>query len=146
MNLVLYSIQMTHPNQDIINRFFEAYGQRDMEAIKQVMDRNVQWTFPGHHPLSGTKIGIDEVIAFFDAMGTLMAASNIRVETLVTGVGEDYLVECQRIQTKREDGNNLDQFWSILWTFRRGKIIEGRHLAGDQHAADTFFCKVLLIN
>jgi ketosteroid isomerase-like protein len=133
---------MTHPNQDIVNKFFEAYGQRNMEVIRTLMDRNVQWIFPGHHPLGGVKMGVDEVVAFFDAMGAIMEGSNIRVENLVSGVSDDYLVECQRIVTKREDGNNLDTYWSILWTFRHGKIIEGRHLAGDQHAADSFFCKV----
>jgi ketosteroid isomerase-like protein len=133
---------MTHPNLELINRFFEAYGKRDLDGVRATMEKNVQWIFPGHHPLSGTKNGVDEVLEFFDAMGTIMADSNIQVENLVTGVNDDYVVECQHLITRREDGNNLDHFWSILWTFRNGKIAGGRHLAGDQHAADTFFCKV----
>jgi len=36
------------------------------------MAEEVTWTFPGSHPASGTKVGIDEVIAFFDTLGGIM--------------------------------------------------------------------------
>ena len=133
---------MKHPNLTLINRFFEAYGKRDLEGIRAVMDNQVQWIFPGHHPLSGTKNGVEELVAFFDSMGTIMGASNMLVENLVTGVNDEFVIECQHIVTRRDDGNNLDHHWSVLWSFKNGKIFAGRHLAGDQHAADTFLCKV----
>ena len=135
---------MTHSNLDTIDRFFELYGLGDLEALEEVMDRNVSWYFPGHHPLAGTKSGIPEVVNFFDEMGAVMARSEIKVEKLATGVSDEYVVESQHMITNREDGNNLDHYWSVLWTFKDGKIVEGRHLASDQHAADTFFCKVLM--
>ena len=50
---------MTHPNLNLIDQFFAAYGQRDETGIRQVLAENVKWTFPGHHPISGTKVGID---------------------------------------------------------------------------------------
>ena len=135
---------MNHSNLDLIRQFFEAYGTRNLEALYKIVDPNAQWIMPGHHPLSGTKTGIDEILALFDAMGNVMAASNIRIERLVTGVEDHYVVECQHIITNRDDGNQLDHYWSVLWTFKDGKIMEGRHLSSDQHAADTFFCKVLI--
>lgn len=58
-----------HPNLEIINRFFEAYGKFDLNAMHEVVAENVKWTIPGHHPLSGTKVGIDEVLAFFSHLG-----------------------------------------------------------------------------
>ena len=67
---------MPNSHVDTINLFFEAYSRRDMEGLKQVMDEQVQWIFPGHHPLAGTKSGIDEVVDFFDAMGKIMSESN----------------------------------------------------------------------
>src|SRR5438045_3732648 len=99
--------------------------------------------FPGYHPVSGTKVGVDEVIAFFDTLGGLMGKSNVKVEKLVTGVNDDYVVECQHISTDREDDHNLDQHWCVLWKFENGKITEGRHLAADQHAADEFFTRLM---
>jgi len=133
---------MPYSHLDTINRFFEAYGKRDIEGIKQVMDSNVQWIFPGHHPIAGTKSGIDEVVAFFDAMGKVMGESNVKVDKIITGANDNYVIECQHISTNRKDGNNMDHHWCVLWTFKDAKIIEGRHFAGDQHLADSFFCKV----
>ncbi|MBS1600099.1 MAG: nuclear transport factor 2 family protein [Bacteroidetes bacterium] len=133
---------MANTHLETINLFFEAYSQRNITGIKQVMDEQVKWIFPGHHPLAGVKSGVDEVVAFFDAMGKIMGESNIKVKKLISGINDDYVVECQHILTNRKDGNNLDHHWCVLWTFRNGKIIEGRHFAGDQHLADSFFCKV----
>ncbi len=134
---------MTHPNLEIINKFFEAYGQRDLDAIRHALSENVRWTFPGRNPVSGTKVGIDQVIAFFDTMGSIMGKSNVKAEKLVVGVNDGYVVECQHIWTNREDGINLDHLWCVLWKFENGKITEGRHLAANQQAVDNFFTKVM---
>ena len=130
---------MSHPNLDLIERFFAAYGQRDFAGLRNVLAENATWTFPGHHPLSGTKVGIDEIVAFFDAVGTIMGNSNPNVDKLVVGANEQYVVECQHIRTDRIDGPNLDQQLCVLWSFADGKIASGQHLAADQDALDAFY-------
>jgi ketosteroid isomerase-like protein len=134
---------MTHPNLDLIERFFAAYGKRDFTDLRDVLADNATWTFPGHHPLSGTKVGIDAIVAFFDAVGTIMGSSNPSVEKLVMGANEQYVVECQHIRTSRTDGPNLDQQLCVLWEFENGKIASGRHLAADQEALDAFYTTLL---
>jgi uncharacterized protein len=134
---------MTHPNLDLIDRFFAAYGKRDLAGLRDVLADNATWTFPGHHPLSGTKVGIDAIVAFFDAMGSIMGSSNASVEKLVIGVSEQYVVECQHIRTGRADGPNLDQPLCVLWSFANGKIASGMHLAADQDALDAFYTTLL---
>ena len=134
---------MSHPNIAIIDRFFALYGNRQLDELNQVLSEDVRWIFPGHNPLSGTKTGIDAVVNFFDAMGQVMGSSNVRVEKLVTGVNDTYVVEGQHIWTNRAGGPNLDHQWCVLWTIENGKITEGRHLAADQYAADEFFTRLL---
>ncbi|HJZ45774.1 MAG TPA: nuclear transport factor 2 family protein [Roseiflexaceae bacterium] len=134
---------MTHPNLDLIDQFFAAYGKRDLAHLREVLAENATWTFPGHHPLSGTKVGVDQIVAFFDAIGGAIGSSNASVEKLVTGVNDQYIVECQRIRTGRADGPNLDQELCVLWRFEHGKIVSGRHLAADQDGLDAFFTAVL---
>src|SRR5437867_12394085 len=92
---------MTHPNLDLIDQFFAAYSKRDRASLRDVLAENVIWTFPGHHPLSGTKVGIDEIVAFFDAVGSVMGSSQPTVDKLVLGVNEQYVVECQHVRTNR---------------------------------------------
>lgn len=89
--------------------------------------------------MSGTKVGIDAIIAFFDAVGTIMGRSQPTVDKLVLGVNEQYVVECQHIRTNRTDGPNLDQQLCVLWRFADGKIVSGQHLASDQDAFDAFY-------
>lgn len=133
---------MTHPNQEIINKFFEAYSKRDMDAIRQVMAEDATWTALGQHPLAGVKNGINEIIAFFDAMGGIMGKSNVKVEKLVIGANDNYLIECQHVWTNRDDGVNLDHHVCILWTFKNGKILSGMHFFADPQAADRFFSTI----
>jgi ketosteroid isomerase-like protein len=130
---------MSHPNLDLIDRFFAAYGQHDFAALREVVAENVTWHFPGRNPLNGTRTGIEEVAAFFDAMGRVMGGSNIQVDALISAVNDSYVVQAQHIITHRDDGHNLDHEWCVLWRFENGKIAGGKHLAADQYAADEFF-------
>ena len=134
---------MSHPNQELIARFFDLYGKRELDDLRSVLTEDVQWTFPGRNPLSGTKTGIDAVVAFFDSMGGVMGNSDVKVEQMVMGANDRYLTECQHISTNRPGGPNLDHQWCVLWTFENGKISEGRHLAADQYAVDAFFTEIL---
>ena len=130
---------MKQSNQEIVDRFFEAYKKRDFEAVAKVMSDDVTWFFMGRHPLAGIKTGIKEVIDFYDRMGKIMARSNPKVEKLMVSEKEDHLIECIHSKTNSTDGNNLDHFACVLWTFEEGKIIEGRHFFADPPAVDTYF-------
>ncbi|MBX4258796.1 hypothetical protein KTC96_14485 [Clostridium estertheticum] len=84
-------------------------------------------------------MGIKEVVEFFDKMGGIMGSSNVQVEKLVMGVNDVHVLECQHIRTNREDGVDFDQEMYILWTFKHGKIIEGKHFTLNQFEVETFF-------
>ncbi len=130
---------MPNANLELIERFFAAYASRDLRALRDVLDENATWTFPGHHPLSGAHRGIDAIVAFFDAMGSVMGSAQPTVERLVMGVNDQHIVECQHIRTNRADGPDIDQHLCVLWSFANGKITSGQHLAADQDALDAFY-------
>jgi hypothetical protein len=130
------------PNQEIVDKYFEAYARHDMEAIRQVMSDDVTWYFMGQHPLAGVKKGVGEVVAFFDQMGAIMAQSKPKMNKLITASNEKYFIECQHSSTNRDDGINLDHHSAVLWTIENGKIIEGRHFFADPAAADKYFTAV----
>ncbi|HEY5747806.1 MAG TPA: nuclear transport factor 2 family protein [Chryseolinea sp.] len=126
-----------HPNLKIINTFFTAYGSHDVDLMRSVVAEDVRWTIPGHHPLSGTKVGIEEVVAFFSQL----AKSDFKADPIVLGVNDNYVIDCHRGWSNREDGNNLDMLWCLLWRIENGKIQEVVNFAADQHEADRFFYK-----
>ena len=134
---------MMHPNLDLIDSFFAAYGERDFVALREVLAEQATWTFPGHHAVSGTHAGVDAIVALFDTIGSFMVSSNVSVEKLVVGANDAYVAECQHIRTSRADGPNLDQQLCVLWSFAGGKIVSGQHLAADQDALDAFYTAAL---
>jgi hypothetical protein len=132
---------MAHPNFDLIDQFFAAYGKHDLAALDQVLAEDAAWVFPGRNRFSGTHRGPAAIAAFFDAMGGVMGQSNVQAEILFREANDGYVVESQHVWTNRPDGPNLDTQWCVRWAFKDGHIVEGRHFAADQYAADEFFGK-----
>ena len=130
---------MANSNLDIINKFFEAYGKRDIDNLRLVLADNAKWTSLGQHPFSGVRNGFNEVIAFFDTMGAIMDKSNVSVEKFIVSENDNYVIECQRVWTNRDDEHNLDHMVCVLWKFENSRIVEGRHFFADPKAADDFF-------
>jgi uncharacterized protein len=126
-------------NQDIINKFFDCYGKRDFETIKEVLAENIVWHFLGSHKLAGEKHGKAELLNFFDVMGAIMSKSKPSVEKLIVAEKDNYVIECQHIKTNREDGLNIDHHVTVLWTIENGKIVSGRHFFADPKAVDDYF-------
>ena len=130
---------MTHPNFDLIDQFFDGYGQRDLAALRAVLAEEVVWVFPGGNRFSGTHRGVEGGAAFFDDMGGIMGQSKVKAETLFRGANDDYVLESQQVQITRAEGHNLDHQWCVRWAFKDGEIVEGRRFASDPYAADEFF-------
>lgn len=133
---------MSDTKLSIIEMFYKALNSKDTEVIQRVLSEKVKWIFPGRNHLSGTKVGVNSVVSFFDKFEEGLEGSNGKVEKLIISENNNYVLECNHIVTSRADGVNLDQDICVLWTFKDGKIIEGKHLTEDQFVADTFFNKV----
>ena len=129
---------MPHPNVDIVNKFFEAYSSHNLDALRLVMDDDVSWISLGQPSNHVICKGFDEVIAFLDRMGAITSQSSNRVENLIMSAEDDYVVECLRVRTILEEGENLDQLVCVLWKIENSKIVEGRHFFADPEAADNF--------
>ncbi|WNN88650.1 nuclear transport factor 2 family protein [Gloeocapsopsis dulcis] len=94
----------------------------------------VSWTIPGHHPLAGTKRGVDEVLAFFQQL----AKAKFQAEVLFLGGNDTYVVDVHRGWSNLAQ-NNIDQLWALLFRIDNSRIIEATNFPSNQHAADAFF-------
>jgi ketosteroid isomerase-like protein len=124
-----------HPNLTLINTFFQAYGANDLEAIKQILSSDIEWIIPGHHPLSGTKVGIQEVLGYFKQLHKCA----FRATPIVMGVNDEYVIDCHLNWSNREDGENVEGMSCLLWKFKDGKISKVYNFPEDQHMIDAFF-------
>jgi len=122
-------------NMKVVKNFFAAYGANDLDGIAAVMDENVRWHIPGRHPLSGTKNGRDEVLAFFAQLG----AAGFQADPIYFGADETHVVDIHRGWSNAEDKPNVDTTWALVYRIENGKIVEATNLSADQDAANTFF-------
>ncbi|SMX27703.1 SnoaL-like domain protein [Pelagimonas phthalicica] len=122
-------------NIKVVQDFFAAYGANDPDGIAAVMDEDVIWHIPGRHPLSGTKNGRDEVLAFFAQLG----AANFQADPIYFGADETHVVDIHRGWSNAEGKPNVDTTWALVYRIENGKIVEATNLSADQDAANTFF-------
>lgn len=124
----------TDPKIAAINQFFTAYAANDLEGIGEVLTDDIRWTIPGHHPLSGTKVGVDEVLAFFTELNKV----GFQAEPLFLEASEEYVVDIHRGFSNRGEGK-VDTLWALVWHFNdEGKVYEVFNLSMDQHQMDSF--------
>jgi ketosteroid isomerase-like protein len=122
------------PKLAAIESFFNAYASDDRDGIAAVLAEEIEWTIPGHHPLSGTKKGIDEVLAFFAALATV----GFKAETFFLQPSDDYVVDIHRGYSTGGEGK-VDTIWALVWHFNAdGKADRVINLSGDQHQMDAF--------
>lgn len=128
--------ETTMSNLQKIQAFFAAYAAKNVAGVREVMADDIAWTIPGHHPLAGTKRGVDEVLAFFDQLGK----ANFKAQPLVVAENGDYVIDHHRGWS--EEAGGLDLTWCLVFRFEGGKIKEVVNFCADQHLADLFFWKV----
>jgi ketosteroid isomerase-like protein len=122
------------PKLEAIDAFFAAYASYDLDRMRQVLADEVEWTIPGHHPLSGTKRGVEEVAAFFTQLGK----AGFQADPLFLETNDDYVVDIHRGWTTEGVGQ-VDTLWALVWHFDAdGKVDRVVNLSGDQHQMDTF--------
>lgn len=122
------------PKIEAISAFFAAYARYDLDGIRAVLTDDIEWTIPGHHPLSGAKRGIDEVVAFFTQLGK----AGFQADPLFLEANDEYVVDIHR-GWSTEGVGKVDTMWALVWHFNtEGKVDRVHNLSGDQHQMDMY--------
>jgi len=128
-----------HPNLQLIQTFFEAYGANDLTAIARVLSPDIEWVIPGQHPLSGVKRGVAEVLDYFKQLNVF----SFQAKPMVMGMNDDYVIDCHLNWSNRENGENIELMSCLLWQFKDGRIWKVYNFPQDQHLIDAFFIKAV---
>ncbi len=126
-----------HPNLDLIHTFFQAYAANDLKAIQQILSPDIEWIIPGRHPLSGTKVGVEEVLGYFKQLNKCA----FQAKPIVMGFNEDYVIDCHLNWSNLQEGEDVKGMSCLLWKFKDGKISKVYNFPEDQHMIDAFFNK-----
>jgi ketosteroid isomerase-like protein len=120
----------------VVDRMYQCFAQGDMATLKSdVFAPDIEWALPGHHPLSGVKLGADEVIAFF----ALLMQTGISVDNISFGeIGDDRVVETHSGHGNVDGREFLFPTCSV-YTIRNGRIARVQVYTADQHGVDAYF-------
>ena len=124
-------------NVAVVKQFFKYYRMNDIVGMREIFSPDIEWHVPGHHPLAGTKRGIEEVIAYYKQL----QKANFKAEVIVLEGNEKHVIDCHRGWAK-VGNHELDMNWVLVYTIENGKIKSMQNFPGDQHAADAFFWKI----
>lgn len=128
----------SHPNLDLVHRFFQAYATGDQAAVEAILSPSIRWHIPGDHPLSGVKSGVAEVLDYLRLLGK----ASFQASPIVMGVSDGYVIDCHRNWSSVEGTPDLDAMSCLLWKVEDGQIAEVFNFPEDQHRVDAFFREV----
>lgn len=127
-------MEKQHKNLELIQSFFIAYNQKDMEALGNILDSEITWNIPGEHPLSGLKRGVEEVLDYFKELEYYQ----FQAANLVLGANESFVVDCHQNWTDF-NGKRFEVKSCLLWEIQGGKIKVVHNFPGDQKVVNDFF-------
>jgi len=120
----------------VVSRMYECFNKADLDTIKnEIFAPDIVWNLPGRHPLSGTKKGADEVLAFFHQLNK----TGIQVDLVnIAEWTDDIVVEVHRGHGEA-GGHKLDGLNCTHYHVRGGKITEVQVYVSNQYHLDNFF-------
>ena len=123
---------------EVVRRFYRAFAERDLAAIRECFAVDGVWHIPGRSPIAGDHRGQDAIMSDFISKLGPMSGGTFKAELLDVAVGDHYAVAIQRA-TANHDDKQLDITGCQLITVRDGKIAEVRGHYSDQYALDEFW-------
>ena len=123
---------------EVVTRMYECFNRADLNTIKtEIFAPDLVWNLPGRHPLSGTKRGADEVLAFFHQLNK----AGVIVDLVkIDAWGDDTAVEVHRGHADLPNGLKLDGVNCTHYHVNdKGLIDKVQVYVSDQYGLDQFF-------
>lgn len=127
---------MTHPNEDLIRRGYEAFSRADVPTMSELLTDDVVWHVPGHGPLAGDHEGKDAVLAMFARLAEITGGT-FRIEVHDILANDEHGVALQRATAER-GGKSWEGISVQVFHFRDGKASESWLHPFDLYASDEF--------
>lgn len=126
-----------HPNALRVRALFQAFHERDLDAIRAAIAEDAVWHFPGSNLLSGSHRGHAGIFAFLARVGQLSEGS-FALEL------EDVLANDRRAVALfrgrgRRGGRTLDNPTCLVIRLREGRASEISEFVWDLPSVDAFW-------
>lgn len=127
---------MTHPNAELLQRAFAAFG-RDALTVARTLADDIVWRVPGDTVMSGEYRGRDAVLQFL-RQTLVQSDGTYRTELQYAVADDDRAVAVYRARGERE-GRSLDIDQALFCVIRDGQIADVTAIPFDLHAFEAFW-------
>ena len=127
---------MTHPNAELLERAFAAFG-RDAIVVARSLADDIVWRVPGTTPMSGEYTGRDEVLQFL-RQTMVLTNGTYRTELQYVVAEDEHAVAVYRARGQRE-GRSLDIEQALFCLVRDGRIVDVTAVPFDFPAFAAFW-------
>jgi ketosteroid isomerase-like protein len=128
---------MAHPNEELIQRTFEAFTKGDMETLGALMADDTVFHIPGRGPLAGDHRGREQVLSVLGKQAELTGGT-FRVELHDILANDDHAILLTKASAER-GGKAWEDNGVLVFHVKDGKVSEGWLHPGDLYAGDEFF-------
>ena len=128
---------MSHPNEDLIRRGYQAFLTGDMATLDELFADDIVWHAPGTSPVSGDFNGKQEVFGTFQKVGEL-AGGSFTLDIHAVLADDEHAVVLARATGERE-GKKLDDRSVQVFHIKDGKVTEQWLYPEDAAANDAFW-------
>ena len=126
-------------NIDTVSQLYADFGEGNVEGILNVLTEDVQWKEPpaGKSPLAGTWEGHKGVEDFFRTIDETCETEDFQPKEFIAQGNKVVVLGYYRFLVK-STGKRWESEWSMVFTFRDGKISEFQFF-GDTRAEAAAF-------
>jgi uncharacterized protein len=129
---------MAHENVERLRSFLDAYAVGDAGVIRDALAPDAVWHVGGTHRFSGDYRGSEEILGYFDRVGS-ETGRTLRLEPLELLANDERGAAFLHVTAERE-GQALDVTMAEAFRFDgEGRIEEFWAHATDQAAVDRFW-------
>jgi uncharacterized protein len=127
---------VTHPNAEVVERAFSAFG-RDALVVARTLADDIVWRVPGTNAMSGEYTGRDAVLQFL-RQTVVLSDGTYRTELQYVVADDVRAVAVYRARGERE-GRALDIEQALFCVLRDGQIVDVTAVPFDFEAFDSFW-------
>ena len=129
---------MAHPNEDVVRRGYQAFGEGDMETLRSLFAADAVHVATGNSPIAGDYEGIDAILGYYGSLFELSDGTFSAELQSTRAEGDDTVVAVHRDRGQRA-GKTLDQDETLTFTLSDGKITRLVEEHSDPAAYDEFW-------
>ena len=115
---------MAHPNQELLQGGYEAFGRGDIPAVLEVFADDIKWHVSGRSTVAGDYEGHDEVLGFFERLMDL-SGGTFKLEIHDFTASDDHVVVLTS-ETAQRGANSIRDNNVHVWHVKDGKATEFR--------------------